>query len=161
MSFDIIRYGQPDANTLLFQMVDDHDLEVIEQEVSHIRELFGGQDFCLTAVKINDWNQDLSPWPAPADRTCIEGAVLNVASKKKKKQLKNEAVYIDPYPDMDGDFAFIAGYTSGGAPYGMRWEDVGIDSELPFEEKVRLYMDQINDQKDVLPPDDGEELPFD
>ena len=43
----------------------------------------------------------------------------------------------------------------------MRWEDVGIDSELPFEEKVRLYMNQINDQKDVLSLDDGEELPFD
>ena len=86
---------------------------------------------------------------------------MNVARKKKKKQLKKEAVYIDPYPDMDGDLAFIAGYTPGGAPYGVRWEDVGIDSELPFEEKVRLYLDQINDQKDVLPPDDGEELPFD
>ena len=86
---------------------------------------------------------------------------MNVARKKKKKQLKNEAVYINPHPDMDGDFAFIAGHTPGGAPYGVRWEDVGIDSELPFEEKVRLYMDQINDQKDVLPLDDGEELPFD
>ena len=86
---------------------------------------------------------------------------MNVARKKKKKQLKNETVYIDPYPDMDGEFAFIAGYTPGGAPYGVRWEDVGIDSDLPFEEKVRLYMDQMNDQKDVLPPDDGEELPFD
>ena len=84
-----------------------------------------------------------------------------MARKKKKKQLKNETVYIDPYPDMDGEFAFIAGYTPGGAPYGVRWEDVGIDSDLPFEEKVRLYMDQMNDQKDVLPPDDGEELPFD
>lgn len=62
---------------------------------------------------------------------------------------------------MDCDFAFIAGYTPGGAPYGVRWEDVGIDSELPFEEKVRLYMNQINDQKDVLSLDDGEELPFD
>ena len=86
---------------------------------------------------------------------------MNVARKKKKKQLKKEAVYIDPYPDMDGDFAFIAGYTSGGAPYGARWEDVGIDSDLPFEEKVRLYMVQKNDQKDVLSLDDGEELPFD
>ena len=86
---------------------------------------------------------------------------MNVARKKKKKQLKNETVYIDPYPDMDGEFAFIAGYTPGGAPYGVRWEDVGIDSDLPFEEKVRLYMDQMNDQKDVLSLDDGEELPFD
>ena len=86
---------------------------------------------------------------------------MNVARKKKKKQLKNEAVYIDPYPDMDGDFAFIAGYTSGCAPYGVIWEDVGIDSELPFEEKVRLYMDQMKDRADTLPVDDVGELPFD
>ena len=84
-----------------------------------------------------------------------------MARKKKKKQGKNESVYIDPYPDMDGDFAYIAGYTPGGAPYGVRWEDVGIDSELPFEEKVRLYMDQMKDRADTLPVDDVEELPFD
>ena len=62
---------------------------------------------------------------------------------------------------MEGDFAYIAGYTSGGAPYGVRWEDVGIDSDLPFEEKIRLYMDQINDRANVLSLDDMEELPFD
>ena len=84
-----------------------------------------------------------------------------VARKKKKKQVKNEAVRIDPYTDMNGEFAYIAGYTSGGAPYGVRWEDVGIDSELPFDEKVRLYMDQMNNRADILPPDDAEELPFD
>jgi hypothetical protein len=84
-----------------------------------------------------------------------------VVRKKKKKQRKNEAVHIDPYPDMDGEFAYIAGCTSGGAPYGVRWEDVGIDSELPFEEKVRLYMEQTNDRADTLPLDNAEELPFD
>ena len=82
-------------------------------------------------------------------------------ARKKKKQGKNEAVHIDPYPDMDGEFAYIAGYTSGGAPYGVRWEDVGIDSELPFEEKVRLYMVQMKDRADTLPLEDVEELPFD
>ncbi len=84
-----------------------------------------------------------------------------VARKKKKKQVKNEAVRIDPYTDMNGEFAYIAGYTPGGAPYGVRWEDVGIDSELPFEEKVRLYMEQTNDRADTLPLDNAEELPFD
>ena len=84
-----------------------------------------------------------------------------MARKKKKKRVKNEVVHINPYPDMDGDFAYIAGYTPGGAPYGVRWEDVGIDSELPFEEKVRLYMDQMKDRTDTLPVDDVEELPFD
>ena len=84
-----------------------------------------------------------------------------MARKKKKKRVKNEVVHINPYPDMDGDFAYIAGYTPGGAPYGVRWEDVGIDSELPFDEKVRLYMDQMNDRADTFPLDDVEELPFD
>ena len=84
-----------------------------------------------------------------------------MARKKKKKRVKNEVVHINPYPDMDGDFAYIAGYTPGGAPYGVRWEDVGIDSKLPFEEKVRLYMDQMKDRADTLPVDDAEELPFD
>ena len=82
-------------------------------------------------------------------------------ARKKKKQGKNEAVHIDPYPDMDGEFAYIAGYTSGGAPYGVRWEDVGIDSELPFEKKVQMYMNQMKDRADMLSLDDVEELPFD
>ncbi len=62
----LLTYGNPDADTLLFQMVDDHDLAVIENEVSLIRELTGGQDFCLKVVKVKNWNQDLAPWRAPA-----------------------------------------------------------------------------------------------
>ena len=65
MSFDITTYGNTDADTFLLQMVDDHDLEFIESEISQIRELTGGQDFCLKAVKVESWNHDLSPWPAP------------------------------------------------------------------------------------------------
>lgn len=66
MSFHVLTFGNLQSDTLLLQMVDNHDLQVIEQEVSHIRELSGGQDFCLKAVKVNNWNWDLSPWPAPA-----------------------------------------------------------------------------------------------
>ena len=47
------------------------------------------------------------------------------------------------YKDCDGRFAFIAGYTDGGAPYGVMWEEVGIDPGLPFEEKVKLYHMQM------------------
>ena len=65
------------------------------------------------------------------------------------------------YSDMDGTFAFIAGYTPGGAPYGVTWEEVGIDSELPFEEKIRLYMRQMDGSAEELTVDDSDELPFD
>ena len=47
------------------------------------------------------------------------------------------------YEDCDDRFAFIAGYTDGGAPFGVMWEEVGIDPGLPFKEKVRLYHMQM------------------
>ena len=77
MAFEVLTYGDPAADTLLIQMVDDHDLEVIEKETAHIKELTGGQNFCLKAVRVNSWNTDLSPWTAPAvfgDEDFGEGA---------------------------------------------------------------------------------------
>ena len=81
--------------------------------------------------------------------------------RRKKKKDKTESTYSDLYADMDGNFAFIAGYTPGGFPYGVTWEEVGIDSDLPFDEKVRLYMDQMDSSGDALEIDDEDELPFD
>lgn len=59
--------------------------------------------------------------------------------KREKDIEKKQEEYAAMTDDMDGIFSYIAGYTSGGAPYGVTWEEVGIDSELPFDEKVRLY----------------------
>ena len=58
-------FGDQDSSNNLIQMVDDHDLAVIENEVSLIREQ-AGNDFCLTVLKVDNWNDDLSPWSAPA-----------------------------------------------------------------------------------------------
>ena len=79
--------------------------------------------------------------------------------KKRKKKRNTAAVYEDLYSDMDGTFAFIAGYTSGGAPYGVTWKQVGIDSELPFDEKVRLYREQVTTQNEIQ-LEEADELPF-
>jgi len=80
--------------------------------------------------------------------------------KKRTKKRDSAAEYEDLYSDMDGTFAFIAGYTSGGAPYGVTWEQVGIESDLPFDEKVRLYREQLTAQ-DGMQLEGVEELPFD
>ena len=111
MRFEIKRYGRPNADTLLFQMVDEHDLEVIEQEVSYIRERSGGQDFCLTAVKVNDWNKDLSPWPAPA---VFGNEDFGDGAAETLEYLLNEVV---PDTDMSvssGQRLFIGGYSLAG-----------------------------------------------
>ncbi|MDD6381755.1 esterase [Mitsuokella jalaludinii] len=62
---DRLAYGHQEADIVLLQLVDDHDLTTIEQEVALIRE-YTGLDFLLLAFKTEDWNQELSPWKAPA-----------------------------------------------------------------------------------------------
>ena len=57
-------YGNPASSIILIQMVDDHDLKVIENEVAAIKKSVN--DFKLVAVKTDNWNTDLSPWEAPA-----------------------------------------------------------------------------------------------
>ena len=47
---------------------------------------------------------------------------------KKRKQRQYERQYSE---NQDGTFFFIAGYTSGGVPYGVTWEEMGM---TPFED---------------------------
>ncbi len=58
-------FGSESAPNILIQPVDSHDLEGIENEVKTIRELTDA-DFRMIAVRVPDWNRDLSPWTAPA-----------------------------------------------------------------------------------------------
>lgn len=116
VQFDIYTYGDPAADILLVQMVDDHDLEVIESEVSFIEELSGGQSFCLKAVKVDNWNKDLSPWPAPAvfgKEDFGAGAEETLAYLLKEavphKTNSPQKVYIGGY-SLAGLFALWAGY---------------------------------------------------
>ena len=62
---NIFEFGNPDADTVLIQPADGHDLQGIENETALIRENCD-KDFRLIAVKVNDWNRELSPWKAPA-----------------------------------------------------------------------------------------------
>ena len=61
----IYKYGNPQASVVLIQPVGDHDLPEIEDEVLQIGELTG-LEFQMIAVKVDDWNRELSPWKAPA-----------------------------------------------------------------------------------------------
>ncbi|WP_281086130.1 esterase [Eubacterium ruminantium] len=58
-------FGNPESDIVLIQPVDDHDLEGIENEFNTINNNCK-MDFHLIAVRIDNWNNDLSPWEAPA-----------------------------------------------------------------------------------------------
>ena len=62
---NVYEFGNPRAQTILIQPVDDHELSFIENEIKAIRNL-SEKDFQFIAVKIENWNYDLSPWKSPA-----------------------------------------------------------------------------------------------
>ena len=57
-------YGDTGAEYLLLQMADEHDLAGMEREAEAIRRQTA-RPFLLTAVQVEHWNDDLSPWPVP------------------------------------------------------------------------------------------------
>jgi len=60
----VFEYGDRKAENVLIQMVDDHDLTLIDAEVELIRK-GSVVPFRLAAVLVDDWKRDLSPWSAP------------------------------------------------------------------------------------------------
>ena len=58
---EMIEYGNIDANIVLIQPVFAEAREMISKEIALI-----GKDIKMIAVKVGDWNSDLSPWTAPA-----------------------------------------------------------------------------------------------
>ena len=63
--------------------------------------------------------------------------------RRMEREAKERERLAELYEDCDDRLSFIAGYTDGGAPFGVMWEEVGIDPGLPFEEKVNLYHMQM------------------
>ena len=75
--------------------------------------------------------------------TKAEQKKARLRQRRMEREAKERERMAELYEDCDGCFAFIVGYTDGGAPYGVMWEEVGIDPRLPFEEKVKLYHMQM------------------
>jgi hypothetical protein len=46
--------------------------------------------------------------------------------KRLREQRKMQKSDIADYTEQDDRFYYIAGYTSGGAPYGVTWEEMGL-----------------------------------
>ena len=104
-------FGKADSSNILIQMVDDHDMAVIESEVSLIKEL-AGDDFRLIALKVNDWNRDLSPWEAPpvfGNEAFGGGAEETLSEVLTETQDKTKNYFIGGY-SLAGLFALWAAY---------------------------------------------------
>ena len=53
--------------------------------------------------------------------------------RAKRQAMKNQAV--ENNISQDDTFFYIAGYTSGGAPYGVTWQEMGLERWQDLEEE--------------------------
>lgn len=108
---EINEFGDSGAQVVLIQPVDDHEMDLIENEIA----LISGNteiSFKLAAFKINYWNRELSPWKAPAvfgkeNFGDDAASTLNEIMKYCKDETKT--YYIGGY-SLAGLFALWASY---------------------------------------------------
>lgn len=62
-----------------------------------------------------------------------------INQKHKKEAEKKQAELDMLYEDSDDTFAYIVGYTSGGAPYGTTWEELELEPYASAEEIETAY----------------------
>ncbi|MBO6280069.1 MAG: esterase [Bacilli bacterium] len=85
------KFNNTDSNIVLVQLVDSFELNSISKEIEYIKEQTS-IDFCFLVIKVNNWNDDLSPWKMDAvigkesfgglsDKTLKE--VLNICNENK------------------------------------------------------------------------------
>ena len=104
-------FGDVNADTVLIQPVDEHDLAGIKNEASLITAN-SDKSFRLIAVKIDNWNIDLSPWKAPAvfgKEDFGEGAERTLDELLKLCSDGSKTYYIGGY-SLAGLFALWAVY---------------------------------------------------
>ena len=57
--------GDEPADFMLIQPVNGHDLTILDNEVAAIEANASKANFCLAAIEIKHWHDELSPWTAP------------------------------------------------------------------------------------------------
>ncbi len=61
----LYKYGNPESNIVLIQPVGTHNLNEIPNQVERIK-INTKKEIQMLAIKVDNWNQELSPWKAPA-----------------------------------------------------------------------------------------------
>ena len=57
-------YGEAHAEYLLLQMTGEHERQSIDSEIAAIAQ--SAHQFLFAAIPVENWNDELSPWEAPA-----------------------------------------------------------------------------------------------
>ena len=98
-----------------------------EHIVKAYKKRFGVDQLCAMA-ELKMLGVDLDPGYV---ERATEAEMIRRAQLQEKKREREEQEWLDKHADQNDQFFYIAGYTSGGAPYGVTWEEMGLE---PWEE---------------------------
>ncbi len=104
-----------DADILLIQPVDEHDMAAMNEELEAIKQQTD-VSFRLVAMMINDWQKELTPWAAPAVFGKVpfgDGAAetLTFINDELLPKMEYRRVLLGGY-SLAGLFALWAGYNT-------------------------------------------------
>ena len=119
-----IGYITDTAKYLLIQPVDEHDIEVLDNEVVEIQNNTDKQ-FLLIAFKIEDWNSELSPWEAPpafGNKSFSSGATETLEFIESRLIPTVKERY-----NLDNDIKFILGGYSLAGLFSL-WSSYKVDT---------------------------------
>lgn len=106
----VIYQGNRDAKIVLLQIIGEHELSLLEDELSRIKVITQSTDFLFITVQVDSWNDDLSPWPA----TPIFGeAAFAGNAEKLLTRIKNEVI-VPLLSDHQDIKIFAGGYSLAG-----------------------------------------------
>lgn len=110
---EIVEFGNTSADIVLIQPAGDHEIDNLEKEVELIRSMTD-KDFMLAAFHVSDWNNELSPWKAPAvfgNEDFGDGAADTLMEIVKYCKDSSKVYYIGGY-SLAGLFSLWAAYNS-------------------------------------------------
>ena len=95
----LYKYGNPESDIVLIEPVGDHNLNEIPNQVERIKTNTK-KEIQMLAIKVDNWNQELSPWKAPAvfgKEAFGEGALNLLTEILKLCSDKNKKYYLGGY----------------------------------------------------------------
>ena len=102
--------GNRDAKVVLLQIIGEHELPLLEEELSHIKAITQSTDFLFITVQVDSWNDDLSPWVA---EPIFGEAAFAGNAEKLLTRIKNEVI-VQLLSDHQDIKIFAGGYSLAG-----------------------------------------------
>ena len=59
---------------------------------------------------------------------------IRLQKRREEREARREQEFYEQFPNSDDRFFYIVGYTSGGAPYGTTWEEIGLEPYQTLED---------------------------